>query len=424
MLLFIIYIFLINILFNKKGIQIGDVGPKLGDHCNDTGFLRLDKVRIPREHMLARWQQVTPEGEYVKSERKTNPRVHYATMVYTRGSMIRTSGGALARAVTIAIRYSCVRHQGFLQTKNTPSYKSPERQVLDYRMQKFRLFKQLATSYAIKFIGGWMLTKFKDIDGLENLDALPEIASTAAGLKGLCTFLAAEGIEDCRKSCGGHGYLLASGVAAFGADYVWQTTAEGDFIVMMLQCARFLVKAVKAARAGKPTPGPCSYLANLNNPAYNIFDAKPKPATRVEQFFDPKTLIGIFEFRALVALTTVADEFDGLTKSGISFDEAWNECAVELVNAVRAHCLCFMLKTFYEQTSNVEDPDCARVLRQLCCMFGLSFVLTDQWDGVVSHDQLQLMRTATRIIVDEIRPNAIALVDAFDIPGKYYLINF
>lgn len=61
--------------------------------------------------MLARWQHVTPEGEYVKSERKTNPKIHYATMVYTRGSMIRTSGGHLARAVTIAIRYSCVRQQ-------------------------------------------------------------------------------------------------------------------------------------------------------------------------------------------------------------------------------------------------------------------------------------------------------------------------
>lgn len=332
-----------------KGIQIGDVGPKLGDHCNDTGFLRLDKVRIPREHMLARWQHVTPDGQYVKSERKTNPKIHYATMVYTRGSMIRTSGGYLARAATIAIRYSCVRRQGFLQTKGTPTFKAPERQVLDYRMQKYRLFKQLATSYAIKFIGGWMLTKFKDIDGLENLDALPEIASTAAGLKGLCTFLAAQGIEDCRKCCGGHGYLLSSGVAAIGADYVWQTTAEGDFIVMMLQCARFLIKALAAAREGKPTPGPCSYLTCLNKPGFNIFDAAPAPATKAEQFYDPKTLIEIYRFRALVAIVSVGDEFNALKQSGLTFDEAWNECAVELVNAVRAHCLCFMLTTFYQQ---------------------------------------------------------------------------
>jgi acyl-CoA oxidase len=94
-----------------QGIEIGDVGPKLGDHANDTGFLRLDHVRVPREHMLARWQHVTPEGEYVKSERKTNPKVHYATMVFARGGMIKGAGGFLARSVTIAMRYSCVRHQ-------------------------------------------------------------------------------------------------------------------------------------------------------------------------------------------------------------------------------------------------------------------------------------------------------------------------
>ena len=81
--------------------------------------MRLDKVRIPRENMLARWQHVTAEGVYVKSERKTNPKIHYATMVYTRGSMIRTSGGHLARAATIAIRYSCVRHQVSRDLENT-----------------------------------------------------------------------------------------------------------------------------------------------------------------------------------------------------------------------------------------------------------------------------------------------------------------
>ena len=75
-------------------------------------------------------------------------------------------------------------------------------------------------------------------------DDFAELHASAAGLKGLCCYLAAEGIEDLRKACGGHGYLLASGIAALSADYVWQTTAEGDYIVMQLQTARFLVKCV------------------------------------------------------------------------------------------------------------------------------------------------------------------------------------
>ncbi len=44
-------------------------------------------------------------------------------------------------------------------------------------------------------------------------DEIVEVHATSAGLKGLCTYLAAVGIEDLRKSCGGHGYLLNSGIA-------------------------------------------------------------------------------------------------------------------------------------------------------------------------------------------------------------------
>lgn len=43
-------------------VVIGDLGPKLGDGANDTGFMRLDNVRIPREHMLCRYQEVRAAG--------------------------------------------------------------------------------------------------------------------------------------------------------------------------------------------------------------------------------------------------------------------------------------------------------------------------------------------------------------------------
>jgi hypothetical protein len=37
---------------------------------------------------------------------------------------------------------------------------------------------------------------------------LPEIAASSAGLKAFCTFLTSQGIEDCRKCCGGNGYVI------------------------------------------------------------------------------------------------------------------------------------------------------------------------------------------------------------------------
>eukprot|EP01088_Endostelium_zonatum_P011412 TRINITY_DN25544_c0_g1_i1.p1 TRINITY_DN25544_c0_g1~~TRINITY_DN25544_c0_g1_i1.p1 ORF type:complete len:501 (-),score=105.77 TRINITY_DN25544_c0_g1_i1:98-1600(-) len=253
------------------GIELGDVGNKLGDHGNDTGFMRLTNVRIPRDRMLAKNQQVTPEGKYVLSEAKMkNSKLHYATMMFTRGSMVKSSGGWLARAVTIATRYSCVRTQGFVDTKTT-TYKAQERPIIDYQVQRYRLFKQIALSYAIKFTGKWMLQSFSQLEGgdssfqLKDLDGLPFLAATSAGLKALCTFLAWTGVEDCRKCCGGNGYLLSSGVSQISADYVWQTTAEGDWIVLMLQTGRFLVKTMRNAFKGESVTGPVDYMAPLVN---------------------------------------------------------------------------------------------------------------------------------------------------------------
>uniref|UniRef100_A0A183BKU5 ACOX domain-containing protein n=1 Tax=Globodera pallida TaxID=36090 RepID=A0A183BKU5_GLOPA len=78
------------------GITVGDIGPKFGIGSNDNGFLRFDNYRIPRRHMLMKHAKVLPSGEYV-------PPMHakiFGNAVY------------LACAITIAIRYSCIRRQG------------------------------------------------------------------------------------------------------------------------------------------------------------------------------------------------------------------------------------------------------------------------------------------------------------------------
>lgn len=103
--------------------------------------MRLDNVRIPREFMLAKYQQVTPDGQYIKSaEKEQNAKLAYTTMIFTRGAMVKTAGGNLAKAVTIATRYSCVRSQGFVDTK-TKSYKSPEKPIIDHQVQRYRVLR-------------------------------------------------------------------------------------------------------------------------------------------------------------------------------------------------------------------------------------------------------------------------------------------
>merc|ERR1711988_1212690 len=65
-------------------------------------------------------------------------------MMEVRRDFVGWSSTCVGKAATIAIRYSCVRHQGYLDNE------SPDRgenAVLNYKMQQYRLFKALSLAY-------------------------------------------------------------------------------------------------------------------------------------------------------------------------------------------------------------------------------------------------------------------------------------
>lgn len=75
----------------------------------DNGFLQLNHVRIPRDHMLMKYSQVAPDGTYT---RPPTDKITYGPMVLVRSGIVMFTGRTLAKAVTIATRYSVVRQQG------------------------------------------------------------------------------------------------------------------------------------------------------------------------------------------------------------------------------------------------------------------------------------------------------------------------
>ena len=81
------------------------------------------------------------------------------------------------------------------------SYTSEENKIIDYQMQQYRLFKQIAIAYAIKFTGRWMTTRFDEANA-ESEDVADEllevytstISCFAQGSKGPCFKLWLEGV--------------------------------------------------------------------------------------------------------------------------------------------------------------------------------------------------------------------------------------
>jgi len=404
-----------------KGIKLGDLGNKVGDAANDTGYMIVENVRIPRENLLSKFHTVNAEGKYVVAL-KADPQVHYTTMMSTRAMMVNTAGARLCQASTIAIRYSCVRQQGFKDTKSKVSYKTEEFQIIDYKIQQYRLFKQLALGYALKLNGKWMLDQLRLIEGTEfgqikTTEGLKEIANTSAGLKSMCTMLVTTGVEDLRKCCGGNGYLLNSGIASLSLDYLWQVTAEGDVIILALMTSKYLMKCVGKVLSGEKLKGIMEYLNDLKG--FNSKTSKPKSVTSVEELKNNNHLLELFKFRSLFLNLQVAGDITKAMKAKkLDQTTAFNMFSNDLLKATYAHCYYIISVNFLKKIEECFDPKLNKVLTKLFHLYTWTNFLDDNWGQIFESNQHLVIRDAVYEVMDELRPDAIALTDAFAYPDN------
>ena len=64
-------------------------------------------------------------------------------------------------------------------------------------------------------------------------------------MQALSTWIASDGMEACRRACGGHGYSQLSGLPSILQSYVQNVTWEGDNNVMLLQARTTAVCELK-----------------------------------------------------------------------------------------------------------------------------------------------------------------------------------
>lgn len=407
------------------GVTVGDIGPKFGYNGVDNGFLAFDHVRIPREHMLMRFAQVRPDGSY-SAPPPANAKASYATMVYVRATIVEDAGSILARAATIAVRYNAVRRQ---MSPSGPGQR--ELQVIDYQNSSYTLFPLVASAYALIFMGKSMMQMYKGFEKSRDkgdFSILPELHALSSGLKAICTWVTSDGIEACRRCCGGHGYSLLSGLPTLYASYVQNVTWEGDNNVMCLQTARYLVKTLVAARSGAAVSGSASYLG----------EAAAQPGSvkcgvgSADDWMDLDTQVAALRQRALSRCRAATATLLAACPGGrLVFEgEPWNGSTVELIRAARAHCLLVLHANFVDALRAAGQQQQLSVaalaaLSRLAVLHGLSLLERDlaesMEDGYMSGRQASLVRAALYRQLREVRPDAVALVDGFGISD--YLLN-
>ncbi|XP_013176608.1 PREDICTED: probable peroxisomal acyl-coenzyme A oxidase 1 [Papilio xuthus] len=383
------------------GIKLGEIGAKLGFNTVNNGFLGFENHRIPRDRMLMKNAQVLKDGTFVAG---SNSKLTYGTMVFVRVIIVNSMANMLAKAVTIAVRYSAIRRQ------SQPKPNEPEPQILDYVTQQHKLFIAIASSHAFYINAMWLWEIYYSVTSQlagGNLDNLPELHALACCLKPLSTIDATTMIEKCRLACGGHGYMLSANLAQTYGLATAAYTYEGENTVLLLQAARSLVKAWGGHVKGQPLKGTMAYLAE--DPTVKVWDGS------IDGIIQSFKVVAI---RKLSSVVKILKEYE---KSGLSPEDAWNKASVFLTAVSEAHGRAVLLSVYKSETDKraaALSPPLRKVLLQLVDLYVMYWALEKVGDmllyaSITERDVEELQRRYIELLA-AIRPNAVGLVDAFD----------
>ncbi|KAF2833544.1 acyl-coenzyme A oxidase 1 [Ophiobolus disseminans] len=406
-----------------ENIHIGDIGPKFGYNTMDNGFLLFNQVKVPHISMLARFSHVDPKTN--KFARRGSPTLIYGTLTWVRSTIVMQAGSVLARGVTIATRYAAVRRQ--FQDRDAPAGEA-ETPVLNYTMVQIRLLPLLAATFALHFTGKSMMDQYQENkktmsensakpttrgagpeETQSGSDLLADLHASSCALKSLSSTIAAEGLEVCRRACGGHGYSSFSGIGPWYADYLPTTTWEGDNYMLTQQVARYLLKSARSVLNNeKPTNDTTRILTE--------FHSRRTIGCAFDIIGNDEDLVAAFAWRVSFLTFEASKHRDEQKK-------AWNDLLVDFYRLSKAHAQWMVVKNNLSALKKIEKEgklgkETFDVLMNLFRLFALHTLEQEGSEfyasGACSKHQIQLARTnAVMQLLKEIRPHAVRLVDSW-----------
>lgn len=142
------------------------------------------------------------------------------------------------------------------------------------------------------------------------------------------------------------------------------------------------------------------------------------PVITPDDFLNSELLITAFGYRAAYGVAQVAEEID---RNGRS----WNSMLVDISRISKAHCQYMLVRYFFVglQQENELGANEKQVLQTMAYFFALHLIDTEAAEflvsGYLSSSQVQAVKRKVIELLAVIRPDAVALVDAFALPDYY-----
>jgi acyl-CoA oxidase len=411
------------------GVRIEDCGTKLGLDGVDNGRIWFDQVRVPRDALLDRYAQVTPEGEYTSTIE--NPTRRFFTMVGTLIQGRISVGGAAINAskvaLTIAVRRGLVRRQF-----GPPG--GEEAVLMDYRTHQRRLLIPLAQTYALHFVQERLVRELHAVftapDGGDAL-ARRQLETLAAGVKAIATWHATDTIQGCREACGGAGYLRANRFAALKADTDVFTTFEGDNTVLLQLAAKNLLTDYKDQFGDLDPLGLAQFFAGqvlgtvaertaIREAISRLADDLRPGREDTSELLDRDTQCELLRWRQEHILQGAARRLKGGIDNGGDPFSVLVDCQDHVIDAARAWVDLVVIEAFDGAVQRCEDPTAKALLDKLCSLFALSRIEVErgwyQEHGRLSSPRSKAVIKTVNALCADLRPHAEMLVDAFGVP--------
>ncbi|KAK7474378.1 hypothetical protein BaRGS_00034426 [Batillaria attramentaria] len=420
-------------LMTLPGVMVGDMGEKLGLNGIDNGFVAFNNVRIPRENLLEKFGDVSPEGKYITPFKDPNKRFGASLGALSGGRVGITSMCAtnLQNAVTISVRYSAVRRQFGPKEDEIP--------VIEYQLQQWRLLPYVAAAYAMEIFSLSFFMDFVNVrvallmgDKSERQAELGrEVHALSCASKPLSSWTARDAIQESREACGGHGYFKVNRLGVLRDDHDPNCTYEGDNNVILQQTSNYLLSVLNTVRQkpGQPldTPlGSVDFLGKLDTLLTTRFRART-----VDDCMDPTVCLDAYKWLVCRLLVDSDQRVKSQLASGKDGFTARNDsqtyfCRSLALAYIEHEVLRRFIATLTEKNGEETPGDLQPVLRGMCALYGLwsleKHLATLYQGGYISgSDPPRIIREAILRLCSELKDDAVALVDVLAPPD--FILN-